>query len=159
MTSPDVFALKNSGLENFLFAEIGLETNGSSLTILSLLARLGMDPWARAAEWAAAPRSKVVDLLAAEIGRMPLGPDATATAHATAARLASLLPSAAPLGQTGADGPLKPMQMAVMILIAFGLVTSLALSVAAQFRQPATPAASAGTPASAGLSEAAAAPR
>ncbi len=40
MSHPDTFALKNSGLNEFLFAEIGTELNGSPLTILSVLARL-----------------------------------------------------------------------------------------------------------------------
>lgn len=140
MTRPDIFALKNSGLESFLFAEVGIEANGSNLTILSLLARLDVDPWAKAAEWAAAPRSKVVDLLAADIVRMPLAPDAIASARKTAARLACLLPSVSPLRQTDASGPLKPMQVAVMVLIGFGLATGLAMSMAAQLRPPATPA-------------------
>ena len=43
----DAFALRNSGLDQFLFAEVGTELNGSSLTVLSTLARLGKDPWLR----------------------------------------------------------------------------------------------------------------
>ena len=50
MSHPDAFALKNSGLNEFLFAEVGIELNGSPLTILSILARLGQDPWVEAAE-------------------------------------------------------------------------------------------------------------
>ena len=38
MTTSDAFALKNSGLNAFLFAEVGTELNGSPLTILSVLA-------------------------------------------------------------------------------------------------------------------------
>ncbi len=52
MTSTDAFALKNSDLNTFLFADVGTELNGSALTILSVLARLGEDPWAEAARWA-----------------------------------------------------------------------------------------------------------
>ncbi len=57
MAKADVFALKNSGLEAFLLAEVGTEWNGSGLTVLSLLARLGKDPWAEAATWSKLPRA------------------------------------------------------------------------------------------------------
>lgn len=41
MTSSNAFALKESGLNDFLFAEVGTELNGSPLTILSILAKIG----------------------------------------------------------------------------------------------------------------------
>ena len=41
MANSDAFALKNSGLNDFLFAVVGSEINGTPLTILSVLARLG----------------------------------------------------------------------------------------------------------------------
>lgn len=93
MAKTDVFVLRDSGLEAFLFAEIGTELNGSTLTILSALARLGEDPWAQAARWAKGSRAAAIDLLAADIGRMPLPPHALAEARGTAARLLQLLPS------------------------------------------------------------------
>jgi hypothetical protein len=92
MANADVFALKNSGLEAFLFAEVGTEWNGSGLTILSLLARLGKDPWAEAANWSKMPRALRIDRLADSIGQMPLRPDALRDARLTAARLVQLLP-------------------------------------------------------------------
>ena len=134
VTKPDVFAFKNSGLENFLFAEIGLESNGSYLTILSLLARLDVDPWAKAAEWADAPRAKVVDLLAEDIARTPLAPDTIATARATAARLACLLPRRSLGNQADPKGHVKSAQVALMVLVACSLAASVALSLAAQLR-------------------------
>ncbi len=99
MAHSDVFALKNSDLNAFLFADVGTELNGSALTILSVLARLGQDPWAEAARWAKLPKAAVIDCLAQSITRMPLSPQALARAGATAARLALLLP-----GQTRASG-------------------------------------------------------
>ena len=56
-THPNIFALKNSGLDAFLYADVGTEPNGSTLTILSMIARLGRDPWAEAANWATLPRA------------------------------------------------------------------------------------------------------
>jgi hypothetical protein len=92
MPQSDAFALKNSGLNAFLFAEVGTEQNGSPLTILSILARLGKDPWAQAAEWARMPQAKMIESLTQSITQMPLCPSALANAGATAGRLGLLLP-------------------------------------------------------------------
>jgi hypothetical protein len=101
----DAFALKNSGLDTFLFAEVGTELNGSSLTVLSTLARLGKDPWAQAAEWARMPSAAMVAGLTQSIVQMPLCPRALAEARATAARLVLLLPrQAGTTGQTAKTG-------------------------------------------------------
>jgi len=90
---PNVFAMKNSGLEPFLYAEVGTELNGSTLTVLSLLARLGEDPWGEAARWAGLPKGVIIDTLAQNIAQMPLGVHAIADARVTAARLILLLPA------------------------------------------------------------------
>src|ERR1700712_4213049 len=93
MVTSDAFAFKNSGLDAFLFAEVGQELNGSPLTILSVLARLGKDPWAEAAKWVGMPKSAIIDRLAQSISQMPLSPQALTDARATASRLILLLPS------------------------------------------------------------------
>jgi hypothetical protein len=95
MSHADAFALKNSGLNEFLFAEVGTEANGSPLTILSVLARLGRDPWAEAAGWTKLPTASIIDRLADCISQMPLRPPALAEARTTAARLILLLPARA----------------------------------------------------------------
>jgi hypothetical protein len=95
-THSDVFAFKNSGLDACLYAEVGAELNGSALTILSMIARLGRDPWAEAARWAALPRAGAIDGLAQSISQMPLVPSAMAETRATAARLVQLLPTTTP---------------------------------------------------------------
>jgi len=92
VSQTDVFALKNSGLEPFLFAEIGPESNGSRLTVLSALARLGLDPWAEAARLVTMPKAASIASLAGSLGRMPLAPQAIVDARVTAARLVLLLP-------------------------------------------------------------------
>jgi hypothetical protein len=125
----DVFALEKSGLNPFLFAEVGTELNGSTLTILSVLARLGQDPWAEAARWARLPKAAVVDGLTASILRMPLSTQALANAHATAARLILLLPSQSPMRVQFSGNAVistrfpKWVPMAVLgCTLAFGLV-------------------------------------
>lgn len=92
MTASTAFALKNSDLNAFLFAGIGTELNGSTLTMLSMLARLDKDPWAEAARLAKLPKNEAVDCLTQSIAKMPLGAESIAEVSATASRLMSLLP-------------------------------------------------------------------
>jgi hypothetical protein len=92
VTSTDAFALKNSNLNAFLFADVGTELNGSTLTILSVLARLGQDPWMEAAKWTNLPKAAAINCLAQSIGKMPLDERALAETGATASRLILLLP-------------------------------------------------------------------
>jgi len=95
MATSDAFALQRSGLNPFLFAEVGTELNGSTLTILSVLARLGQDPWAEAAKWTKLPKATIIDRLAQSIAQMPLSAQAINEARSTASRLILLLPSQA----------------------------------------------------------------
>ncbi|MEA2737848.1 MAG: hypothetical protein QOH05_1155 [Acetobacteraceae bacterium] len=139
MSYSDAFALKNSGLNEFLFAEVGTELNGSPLTILSVLARLGQDPWVEALRWTKLPKPAVIDCLANSISQMPLSPQALVEARATATRLIPLLPSQMsqiriPLkGQNVAITTLKTMPKwllaalcgAVALGVAFGMSQAL----------------------------------
>jgi hypothetical protein len=93
MATSDAFALQRSGLNPFLFAEVGTELNGSTLTILSVLARLGQDPWAEAAKWTKLPKATIIDRLAQSIAQMPLPAQEINEARSTASRLILLLPS------------------------------------------------------------------
>lgn len=93
VTSTDAFALKNSDTNAFLYADVGTEMNGSVLTMLSVLARLGQDPWVEAARLTTLPEAAAIDGLAQSIRQMPLDPRALADANATASRLLLLLPA------------------------------------------------------------------
>jgi hypothetical protein len=95
MSQSDVFALKNSALNAFLLADIGEEINGSKLTVLSALARLGKDPWAEAAKWDRQPKAHAIEALTASIIDMPLNSEAIHDARSTASRLVLLLPKQA----------------------------------------------------------------
>ena len=53
------------------FAPVWDEKNGTPLSILSALARLGMDPWGEAARLAEMPRAAAVSALAAILARLP----------------------------------------------------------------------------------------
>ena len=76
--------------DDFLFSPIGEERNGSTLSVVSALARSDVDPWQEAAKLARLPRSTATERLAAMIGALP---DATSFDSGTiAARLIALLP-------------------------------------------------------------------
>ncbi|MDQ2762302.1 MAG: hypothetical protein M3Y22_02050 [Pseudomonadota bacterium] len=89
----NVFAFRDSRLNAFLFSDVGMEPNGTSLTILSLLARLGKDPWDEAAAWARQPKDAAIRLLTDSISRMPPSQQAFDDAQLTASRLVNLLPA------------------------------------------------------------------
>ena len=120
MPSRDVFALDRSGLNGFLFAAIGTEAGGSRLTVLSALARLGEDPWAKAAIWARMPKAASGEALAATIAQMPVTPEDQLAAADTAARLVQLLsPAVTPAPrQPGSTGP-QPRPRLFLVLAMF----------------------------------------
>jgi hypothetical protein len=92
MAQAVVFDFKKSGLEPFLFAEVGTEPSGLGLTVLSVLARLDFDPWAEAARLVELPRKTSIERLARYIARMPVDQKSLVEAPATAERLTALLP-------------------------------------------------------------------
>ena len=126
-THSDIFAFKTSGLDAFLYADVGAEVNGSTLTILSILARLGKDPWKEAARWAALPQAAAIDSLARSIAEMPLAPSALASARDSATRLVQLLPTN---GQSSAATSATAAPKLVRItMLYFALAVGIALNV------------------------------
>jgi hypothetical protein len=93
MPSTDAFALSHLGLNDFLFAPAGTEANGMTLSLISVFARRGDDPWGEAGRLAGLPKLEAIESLAGAIAGMPTGkwklPDATAIAT----RLIALLPA------------------------------------------------------------------
>ena len=92
MANTDAFALQRSDLNGFLFADIGVEANGSTLSVLSSLARLGIDPWLEAGRLAKLPRTAAVDGLARIIAAIPSGLCPLPDAPVIGVRLVALLP-------------------------------------------------------------------
>ena len=101
MTLRPEYSLGHSAYNAFLHAEVGEEANGTKLTVLTALTRLGVDPWLEAARLADLPRDVAVTALAAAIARLPEGNWKAADVEAIAMRLAHFLPthSSAPLAQ------------------------------------------------------------
>jgi hypothetical protein len=84
----------DSRLENFLFAEIGIGESGGTLTMISVLARCGSDPWIEAARLSALPRAGAAEALSLLLGNMPSAWCNLSDRPATTARLLKLLPGA-----------------------------------------------------------------
>jgi hypothetical protein len=72
MALPNRIQHDNSNLEAFLFADIGPpQPNGAPLTVLSLLALNGLDPWAEAERLSHMSRSAAVSAIISELNRAP----------------------------------------------------------------------------------------
>ena len=92
MANLNVFALRNSDLNGFLFAEVGPEANGMTLTVVSLLARAGTDPWSEADRLSKLPAAEAASWLEAAIASTLSKPAQHADTDAIALRLVALLP-------------------------------------------------------------------
>jgi hypothetical protein len=99
MPSTDAFALRRSGLGEFLFAAVGTEANGMTLSLVSVFARLGNDPWQEAGRLAGLPKPEAIESLARIIAGMPTSVWPLPAATAIATRLIALLPT-----QSGKSG-------------------------------------------------------
>lgn len=87
-------SLINSEFDDFLFAPIGDEGNGMTLSVVSALARLDFDPWREAARLSYLSKDKSLLALQLMIERLPGAHRTLADATTIAARLVALLPIA-----------------------------------------------------------------
>jgi hypothetical protein len=80
-----------SGLNDFLFTPIADEANGMHLTMLSALARSGVDPWEEAAGLRALSRKDATEKLVHMLAGVPNGPSPGDDTATLAARLVARL--------------------------------------------------------------------
>ena len=86
------YSLGHSEFNEFLFAFVGEEKNGLQLTVLSALARLGLDPWGEAARLSQLPCETATRALTAAIAGLPEGDWKVSDSRSIAARLVNFLP-------------------------------------------------------------------
>ncbi len=91
MCDTPVFRLE-SEFDAFLFAPVGEDGNGLTLSVLSALVRLDVDPWDEAAKLARMPGKKAIERLGALIATLPDGVLVGPAPGAIAVRLVGLLP-------------------------------------------------------------------
>jgi hypothetical protein len=92
MLRPVPISLLPSEFDYFLFAPIGEDENGMSISVLSGLARSDLDPWQEAANLARLPGETAAQRLAALIGALPDRTALCADPRTIATRLVRLLP-------------------------------------------------------------------
>jgi hypothetical protein len=126
MPSSDAFALRRSGLDQFLFASVGVERNGMTLSPASVFARVGEDPWREAGRLAGLPKSAAVDSLARAIATMPASPWLLPEATTIATRLIALLPTPGKIGPVASPVTSRMSRLARIVL--FGSVVALGLA-------------------------------
>jgi hypothetical protein len=91
MKSPASSVGLGSEFDDFLFAPIE-ERNGLPLSVVSLLARMDLDPWQEAASLASLPAEAAAQRLTSLLGLLPSPPMQQPDPRTTAARLVQLLP-------------------------------------------------------------------
>lgn len=98
MTVSDVLRPDGPAYDAFLQAEVGEDSTGSTVTVLSALARLGLEPWTEAKELARLSRNSAQVRLKAHLGAMNYIPTLEQASGSVATRLVGLLPTRAPKG-------------------------------------------------------------
>ncbi len=123
-----------SEFDKFLFAVIGEDRNGMALSVVSVLARMDLDPWQEAANLAAVSEEIGAQRLAPLLAALPARTLQQTSPETTAARLIALLPrrmmrttrpSVPELGATAAVA--QPRQFINVILIAIYMILSLGI--------------------------------
>jgi hypothetical protein len=92
MALPARFSLLHSDLNDFLFAPVGEEQNGVTLSVVSALTRLGLDPWEEAARLTPLPKARAAETLADVIAQLPIRRTQSLDDLAISQRLVELLP-------------------------------------------------------------------
>ena len=121
--------MKAREFDDFLYATIGPEEAAAPLSVLSMLARLGLDPWVEAARLAALPRSLATLDMAKIIAGLPASSPAHQHSVALVCRLVALLPRASvpsvrPATVTSPKADLRSicLQVAVYIILAASIM-------------------------------------
>lgn len=136
MAMPDVTALQRSDLNAFLFADVGTEANGMMLSVVSVFARLGSDPWHEAGRLAALPKAAATDSLAQTIADMPRSLWTLSDAVVIAVRLTGLLPARPAAGTRRKAGRL-PVTSIIVALACIALVAASTMIAMMQMTPPA----------------------
>jgi hypothetical protein len=95
------FSLLHSDLNDFLFAPVGEERNGVTLSVVSALTRLGLDPWEEAARLTPLPKARAAEALAPLIARLPIRRALSSDDLTISKRLVELLPAQKPARSQG----------------------------------------------------------
>ena len=132
MTSAVSMFGHQSEFDPFLYAPVGEERNGMSLSVLSALARLEMDPWQEAATLTHMPAQDATVRLASLLSSLP-SDAATLLAPSTVLRLIALLPQ-----EPTSNGRSRETSVSVTArywMVAFYFLMAFVLMFAEQFAE------------------------
>lgn len=96
MSASDVLHPDGTDYDRFLFAEVGEDSTGAPVTVLSALARLDLEPWTEACELSRLARSAAQVRLAAHLEAITDVPALALANGARATKLVALLPKRTP---------------------------------------------------------------
>ncbi len=102
MPSREAMAGPSPRFDAFLFAPVGEDRNGMLVSVLSALARLGVDPWAEAAALSDLPEVAALDRLDAMLVTLGDVPSVRPDHRNIVVRLIALLPSSSAIGRAPA---------------------------------------------------------
>jgi hypothetical protein len=118
------FSLLHSDLNDFLFASVGEEKNEVTLSVVSALTRLGLDPWEEAARLTPLPKARAAEALAILIARLPIRRTLSSDDLVISQRLVELLPDQKPApleGRQRAGAEQKKYWQAMVLLTCLAL--------------------------------------
>ena len=132
-----------SEFDDFLFALVGEDRNGMPLSVVSVLARMDLDPWVEAATLADLPTETAARKLAAWLDALsdpalkPASPDTRAAGLIALLPRRATLKSPPPLDRTGAVAAARPQTPAkTILLLTIYLVLSLGIQLFVARREP-----------------------
>jgi hypothetical protein len=126
---------------DFLFALVGEDRNGMPLSVVSVLARMDLDPWVEAANLTDLPAETAARKLAAWLDALSDPALKPASPDTRAVRLIALLPRRVtpypppPVDRTGAVAAARPRALIKVILLAIYLILSLVIQLVVARRE------------------------
>ncbi len=137
MTHAALSPLIGREFDEFLGAPIGEDRNGTTLSVLSALARLDVDPWLEATSLARMPREAATERLTALIDALPREPASAIPSQTSAADLVALLPKSKTPSVRSSDKAFAATglreQQIVMALGAFAITMLIVFAISALF--------------------------
>lgn len=98
MSTFDVLHPDGNDFDPFLFASVGEDRNGATVTVISALARLGLDPWKEAGDLAVLERNAACARLGSHFVEFEDVPALRHEHEAVAQKLVEFLPDRSPIG-------------------------------------------------------------
>jgi hypothetical protein len=128
------YSLGHSQFNAFLFALVGEEKSGLQLTVLSALARLGLDPWEEAERLSTLSEEAATSSLTARLAGLPNGSWKAADSRSIAVHLVGYLPKRSSSQRSSQGGSLEAQKSSPGVW-SFLAWAALAATIAASFWQ------------------------